>query len=216
MSVFKILAGFAIIAVVLVLWYRIGRSLRGGGSSGLDMTPQRAPRKSRKGAAGGNELERFIAQHHDRLLKLPAESAGTAAAPPALTPEPAELTAQPPSPAPPTAALLQAPFLLEGAEKLVFLAFKTALPDHHVLACVPLHQLLPGQTLEAGIAAHAHSVVVCRSDLSVYAAVDVTDPATAAQLSAVRQTLETRAIRHVVLDRQKLPRPKEIRVLLHL
>lgn len=218
MSIFKALAGFVIIVAVLVLWYRATRAMRGGGGSGMDMSPQLSPRKRGRGARDSNELERFIAQHRSGLITPPAEGAdpsptaakrkppeATAAA--ALAPKPA--AAQP-------AALLQAPVLLAGAEKLAFLAFKAALPDHHVLARVPLGQLLPGLALEAGLAAHAHAVVVCGSDFSVRAAVDVSDAAVTARLAAVRNTLETRAIRHLVLDRHKLPKPKEIRVLLHV
>lgn len=216
MSVFKVLAGFAIIAAVLVLWFRAARSLRDGGGSGMDMTPQRRPSRGKKGDAGANELERFIAQHRDGLLKPPADPAAAPATPLASNPAQAPLAESPTPPAAPPAALLQAPVLLAGAEKLAFLAFKAALPDHHVLARVPLGQLLPGLALESGLAAHAHAVVVCRSDFSVRAAVDVTDPAMEAQLTPVRQTLETRAIRHLVLDRHKLPKPKEIRALLHV
>ncbi|MCA3140680.1 MAG: hypothetical protein ACK5YW_02750 [Betaproteobacteria bacterium] len=210
MSEFKVLAGFAIIAAVLVFWYRINRSLRGGGS-GLDMTPQRRPREGGKGADGANELERFVAQHRSGVLPSPPGGGGgsslTAAS---ALPPPAVATA------PSAAALLHAPVLLTGAEKLAFLAFKAALPDHHVLARVPLGQLLPGLVLESSLAAHAHAVVVCGSDFSVRAAVDVTTPAATVRLAAVRQTLEARAIRHLVLDQSKLPKPKEIRALLHV
>jgi hypothetical protein len=212
MSEFKVLAGFVIIAAVLLFWYRINRSLRGGGS-GLDMTPQRRPRKGSKGADGANELERFVAQHRSGVLPSPPDGGGGSfLTAPSTLPPPAAAAATAPS----AAALLHAPVLLTGAEKFAFLAFKAALPDHHVLARVPLGQLLPGLVLESSLAAHAHAVVVCGSDFSVRAVVDVTTPAATARLAAVRQSLDTRAIRHLVLDQSKLPKPKEIRALLHV
>ena len=110
MSEFKVLAGFVIIAAVLLFWYRINRSLRGGGS-GLDMTPQRRPRKGSKGADGANELERFVAQHRSGVLPSPPDGGGGSfLTAPSTLPPPAAAAATAPS----AAALLHAPVLLTG------------------------------------------------------------------------------------------------------
>ncbi len=230
MSWFKVLVGFLIIGGVLVGWYRFMQSVRGGGGGG-GMKMDVGRRKKGADEGGDNELERIIAMHRagvpvegvkpggpPRLTVVasnppPAPSPAVAAA--AQTPLPpgpvAQALAQPAA-----AALLQAPALLSGAGKLAFLAFKAALPDHHVFARIALGQLVPQDAPGSELARHVHAVVVCRSDFTVRAVVDVSDPSSAARLTEVHRTLEAHALHHLLVDPRKMPKPKEIRALLHL
>jgi hypothetical protein len=223
MSWFKVLVGFLIIGGVLVVWYRFMQSVRGGGGgSGMKLDVGR--RKKGADDGGDNELERIIALHRAGVPvegvkpggppKLTVVASNPPPPPPSVqssgAPAAAQALAQP---AP--AALLQAPALLTGAGKLAFLAFKAALPDHHVFARIPLGQLVPQEVPGSDLARHAHAVVVCRTDFTVRAVVDVSDPASATQLAEVHRTLEAHAIHHLVVDPRKMPKPKEIRALLH-
>lgn len=214
---FKVLVGFLLIGGVLVAWYRVMRSMRGGSGSGLDMTVGKTGKK-RAGDAGDNELERIIALHRSGVAVADTTSATTTrtAAAAGNLPVPALRAGAGDAPARPVpAALLQAPVLLSGAGKLAFLAFKAALPDHHVFARVALGQLVPQEASGPALARHAHAVVVCRSDFSVRAVVDLSDPAAAPRLAEVHRTLEAHAIHHLVVDPRKMPKPGEIRALLH-
>jgi hypothetical protein len=111
-------------------------------------------------------------------------------------------------------ALLKAPVLLSGAHKLAYLLFKAGVPDHHVFARVPLGELLPLELAGADLGRHAFALVVCRPDLTVTAAVDIADPATAPRMAMVERALQTASIRHIVLQPRRMPRPKDIRSLL--
>jgi hypothetical protein len=230
MSWLKVLVGFLIIGGVLVGWYRFMQSVRGGGDGrGLNMD---VGRKRKKGAedGGDNELERIIAMHRagvpvegvkpDGPPKLTVVASNPPPAPNAVVVAPGQTLVDPASAAqalarPAAAALLQAPALLSGAGKLAFLAFKAALPNHHVFARIPLCQLVPQEAPGSDLARHAHAVVVCRSDFTVRAVVDVSDPSIAARLTEVHRALEAHAIHHLVVDPRKMPKPKEIRALLH-
>ncbi len=204
MSWGKVLIGFVIILGVFIAWFRIMKSMSGGGSSGLDMRVGRDRRKD----GGVNELEQIIAAHR---AGNGATNAGIAS-PPAS----AEVPQAPESgPAPaPVAALLQAPMFLSGARKLAYLLFKAGAPDHHVFARVPLSELLPLELAGADLGRHAFAVVVCRSDLTVAAAIDIADPATDQHMAMVNRALQSASIRHIVLDPRRMPKPKDVRALL--
>lgn len=200
MSWGKVLVGFLIILGVFIAWFRIMNSMRGGGGSGLDMRVGRDRRKD----SGVNELEQFIAAHRAGNTGLAAPVVETEAA---AAPAPASAPA-------PLPALLQASVLLSGAQKLAYLVFKAGVPDHHVFARVPLDELLPPEVAGAVLGRHAFTLVVCRPDFTVAAAIDIADPAKAQRMAALNRTLQSASIRHIVLDPRQMPKPRDVRALL--
>lgn len=201
MSWGKVLVGFVIILGVFIAWLRIMKSMSGGGGSGLDMRVGRDRRKD----GGVNELERIIAAHR---AGNGAANDGVASPPVSAEMQPTQENA--PAPVP---ALLQAPMLLSGAQKLAYLVFKTGIPDHHIFARVPLGELLPLELAGADLGRHAFALVVCRPDLTVVAAVDIADPEKAQHTAVVSRTLQSASIRHIVLDPRQMPKPKDVRAL---
>lgn len=204
MSWGKVLFGFAIILGVFIAWFRLMKSMSGGGGSGVDMRVGGDRRKD----TGINELEQIIAAHRS----------GSAAAG-ANTMSPVATTQVPSAPPPAGAAwtlpaLLKAPVLLSGAHKLAYLIFKSGAPDHHVFARVPLGELLPLEVAGADLGRHAFALVVCRPDFTVAAAVDIADPATTQRMALVNSALQTASIRHIVLEPRRMPKPRDIRALL--
>lgn len=201
MSWLKVLIGFLIAVGILVAWHRVMKAVRGSDSGGLD-APVRARRRGRD-PQEPNELEQIIARHRSSAQG----EAGKPASPPKLT-----LVASNPPDA--VASPQRPPALLHGAGKVAFLAFKTALPECHVLARVSLAQLAPADPAGEELGQHALAVVICRADFSVIAAADVSDGTAESRLASVGRVLESRAIRHLILDPREMPKPKEIRALL--
>lgn len=201
MSWGKVLVGFVLILGVFIAWIRIMRSMRGGSGSGLDLSVGRG----KKGNAGANELEQIIAAH-----RAGNGTNGSMDAPPTIAPT---LAPQPAAPRP-VPALLQAPVMLSGAAKLAYLVFKAGAPDHQIFARVALGELLPVELAGADLGRHAFTLVVCRPDFTVAAAVDIADPVTNQRMAMVDRTLQSASIRHIVLDPRQMPKPKDVRALL--
>jgi hypothetical protein len=200
MSWGKVLFGFVIILGVFIAWFRVMKSISGGGGGGVDMRVGRDRRKD----AGVNELEQIIAAHRsgDLGVVIPV-------IPKEASPAPPQAGTQFPLP-----ALLQAPVLLSGAQKLAYLIFKSGVPDHHVFARVPLGELLPLEVAGADLGRHAFALVVCRPDFTVAAAVDIADPTTTQRMALVNRALQTASIRHIVLEPRRMPKPRDVRALL--
>jgi hypothetical protein len=204
MSWGKVLFGFVIILGVFIAWYRMMKSISGGGGSGVDMRVGRDRRKD----TGVNELEQIIAAHRSGSNAGDTNMVSTVAA---TAIPPAPLRADAPSSLP---ALLQAPVLLSGAHKLAYLLFRAGAPDHHVFARVPLGELVPLEAAGADLGRHAFALVVCRPDFTVAAAIDIADPAKAHRMATVNRALQTASIRHIVLEPRRMPKPKDVRALL--
>ncbi len=209
MSWAKVLVGFAIMAAVFIVWYRLMRSIRGEVGSGIDLSVTKKARK----AEPANELERIIAAHRAGLADVAGTPPPSADSMPSPAAAQAVLSGQ--ATAPPPAAAPAAPVLLAGAHKLAYLVFKAGLPDHPLFARVRLGECLPAGTIDEALGSHAFTLVVCRPDFTIAAVIDVADPDTAQRVALVRRTLESTAIRHIVLEPRNMPRPKDVRALIH-
>lgn len=203
MSWGKVLFGFVIIMGVFIAWFRIMKSINGGGGSGVDMRVGRGRRKD----DAINELEQIIAAHRS-------------GAAPASTPVPVESAAAIPAspvamvraPAPPVPE--RPPALLSGASKLAYLLFKSAAPDHHVFARVPIGEVLPAAARDGDLGSHVVTLVLCRSDFSVATVVDIAEPDSASHVARLKPMLQSASIRHIVLDPRRMPKPRDVRALL--
>lgn len=203
----KVVFGFVLIFGAVAVWYRLLRTLKGGGGSGskLDL-----PRRGKRSDIQPNELERIIAAHRSappvqpmaRAPQLPVAAAPNggagAAGPSAATP--AAVAARGPVPRP----------LLSGPHKLVYGLLKSVLPEYTVFPFVPLGLVAPSATSSS----HVLALVVCRPDLTVAAAVDVV-PAGSLVSPAVVQALGAAGIRHLAIDPRALPRRESIREFVH-
>ena len=213
MNWFTVITGFALMAGALVGWYRVMRFLKGD-SGGM---PDSGKRRRARDAAGPNELEQIIAAHRTGAPAVGPTLATPASRPPAPMSPPIPApglvvvpSVQPAASAGPAAAGNAAPAssaLLSGGPKLAYLLFRAALPECHVFARVTLAEIVRGPA-----PAHTFALVVCRSDFTVLAAVDVAadndrSPAAAVALTKV-------GIRHVLLDPTAMPRRAAIRDLI--
>jgi hypothetical protein len=219
----NVVIGFVLMGGALIGWYQLMRHLKGEGGSGmkLDLPKGKARREER-----ANDLEQFVATYREGGTPMPDQAIPAMAAAP---PGPAPVQAPVPSPAParpapsaslpadlsasPTAAppAAAAAPLLSGPAKLAFLVFRTALPDHLVLARIPLGEIVA----DAGIArGHVFTLVVCRPDLAIVALADLATPG--GPPPAVTATLARAGLRHVVIDPARLPRRDAVRALLAL
>jgi hypothetical protein len=214
MNWFTVITGFALMAGALVGWYRFMRFLKGD-DGGSGTPPDSGKRRRARDAAGPNELEQIIAAH-----RTGAPAVGPTLAKPAATP-PAPTSPAPTSPAPglvvvpgaqPSAATAPAdmatasPALLSGGSKLAYLLFRAALPECHVFARVTLAELVRGPA-----PTHTFALVICRSDFTILAAVDVAPPAERPPAPAV--ALARAGIRHVLIDPKSMPRRTDVRSL---
>jgi len=220
----KVVTGFILMGGLLIGWYRLMRHLKGGdGGQGMKLDVGRG-RRGR--AASTNELEQFVASHRaaagtpsptdtlasDVAPPLPVDAARgtTAAGQPTPIPTASAFSSDPAATPPSPGAASPAP-LLSGHARLAFLLFRTALPDHHIFPRVALGAVVA----DAGIArGHVFTLIVCRSDLAVVAAVDLR--ASEAAGPAVAAAIARAGLRHVVLDPARLPRRDAVRALLGL
>jgi len=213
MSWIKIVAGFLIMMAVVVVWFRVMKQIRGDSGSGMDVTVPK--RRKRRNDEGANDLERFIQLHRSGELERPDAGPSAPAAPAVAAPAPPVArtpAAGPVTHVPPTVA---APVLLTGTHRLLYLILKTGLPGHHVFPRVMLRDLVPAATARADVGAHALAFVVCRSDFSVVAAIEIAPLADSLRTELVERALAATGIRHLVLDAVALPRPKGVRALVY-
>ncbi len=205
----KIVAGFVIMMAVIVAWFRIMKHLRGDRGSGVDVSMPK--RRKRRADEGVNDLERFIQSHRTGESERP----GAAALDPVATAAaaaPARTTSAPGNTVP---AAMSTPTLLTGVHRLLYLILKTGLPGHHVFPRVMLRDLVPAATARADVGAHALAFVVCKSDFSAIAAIELAPLADSVRTEFVQRALAASGIRHVVLDASALPRPDAVRALVY-
>jgi len=112
--------------------------------------------------------------------------------------------------------------LLDAAQTLVYLLLKQGMPDHEVLANVPLTDLIDLPAGAAGqgqsqrlLAQHRVDFVVCSKSMQPLVAVDLLDAEAPAALTTApdfkSQCLHRAGIRHVRLIRGALPARQDIR-----
>jgi hypothetical protein len=187
--------GFLILVVVFVVWFRAYRSIKGEDSPLISMG-NRKPKKE------NNSIEEFIASYKR------GEVAVGNSAPIAAKPSPAPLAA----PAPPSIALTKRDAFVSGSTKLVYLACKIGLRDHHIFAHVPLSALSTGGAIDPALTI---DLLICNAAMSAVAAIDLIDAGTGAASAAKSDHLKALGIRYLGLSAKSLPRPDELHALLY-
>ena len=201
MKIAGALFGLLSLAVVLVIWYRAYKSIKGddGPLFSLD---------SRKPEMENNSLEEFIAAYRRSEV---APGNGIAAKPAAaVTPSAAA--------APATPARRDA--FVSGSTKLAYLACKTGLRDHHIFAHVSLSALSTGDTIDPALSRTDVDLLICNAAMSAVAAIDLLDSglidAGNDDANAAKSDyLKALGIRYLRLSAKSLPRPDELHALLY-
>jgi hypothetical protein len=127
----------------------------------------------------------------------------------------------------PTNRYCRRPRLLSQADALLYLLFRTGLPDHEVFANVTLADVIePAPALRGferdqlarKLAQHRLNVVICNKQLEVVAVVEFmpgaqADAAQAESLRYLESCLNAAGIRFVRVDAAALPRHHQVRAL---
>lgn len=186
MLIFKLLLGLAVTIAVLYGLYRMQRQLRGNSGGGLVSAGIRRSRGER-----AEDLERFItdfrAQQGPALARqlidaMPDHHLGVES--------------------PPSAAVAA----LEGPERLLYLLFKTSLPDHHLLPKARLGDFV--RDAPSSLAAHTFTCLVCNRAFAPVCAVGI-GPAP----QAVEKLLRDIGVRSLSIDTTAMPRREQVRAL---
>ena len=204
------LAGLILVATIVGM-VQIQRRLRGD-SAGAPLA--KAHRK--EPTVAREELEALIASYRREPPQAPG-AGGTARAAAMRS----AAAAEPAAPRRPSAQRKLPGKFLTGPAKLVFLALKAGLPDHHVFpyarladAVRPVGQPLTPQG-RAQFAQARVDFVVCDKDLTVVAMLDITDgtrPDDPLKRQLEPQLLAT-GVRYLRLAPDVLPKPTQIRAL---
>lgn len=195
MKIAGALFGFLILAVVIVVWFRAYKSIKGDDSTPFSMG-NRKPRKE------NNSLDEFIASYKR------GEVAVGNSAPIAAKPSPTPLAA----PAAARTVPAKRDAFVSGSIKLAYLACKTGLRDHHIFAHVPLSALSTGSANDPALAV---DLLICNAAMSAVAAIDLIDAGNDAANAAKSDYLKTLGIRYLRLSAKSLPRPDELHALLY-
>ncbi len=143
--------GFLILAVVFVFWFRAYRSVKGDDGPLFSLS-------DRKPGKENNSIEEFIASY--KRGEVAVGTNAPTAAKPSTTPLPAATT---------QAAPVKREAFIAGSTKLVYLACKTGLRDHHIFAHVPLSALSTGGAIDPAMAV---DLLICNAAMSAVAAND--------------------------------------------
>ena len=205
MKIAAALFGFLILAVAFVVWYRAYKAIRGEDSS-LFSSGSGKPGKE------NNSIEEFIAAYKRGEVPvgdsapLPAKAATRTppALPAATVPGQAAATAQ----ATPT----KRDAFVSGSTKLVYLACKAGLRDHHIFAHVPVSALSTGCASEPSSTV---DLLICNAAMSPVAAIDLIDADSSSANPAKSDFLKMLGIRYLRLTAKSLPRPDELHALLY-
>ncbi len=187
--------GFLILVVVFVVWFRAYRSIKGEDSPLISMGNRKPKREN-------NSIEEFIASYKR------GEVAVGNSAPIAAKPSPAPLAA----PAPTSITLTKRDAFVSGSTKLVYLACKIGLRDHHIFAHVPLSALSTDGAIDPALTI---DLLICNAAMSAVAAIDLIDAGTGAASAAKSDHLKALGIRYLRLSAKSLPRPDELHALLY-
>jgi hypothetical protein len=231
MKIAGALFGFVVLVVVLVVWYRMYRSLKGDDGPMFSFLSSK-PKKER----GDNSLEALIASY--KRGELPPDAAIDATAAPVVpgahkpaatrpaataTPSGATLatrlaSAQPapaPADAPASTPVVKRDVFISGATKLVYMVCKAGLRDHHVFAHVPLRALSTGGAIDPVLALNTIDLLVCNASMAPVAAIDVID-ATSGPADVVKAGhLKALGLRYLRFSAKSLPRPDALHALLY-
>ena len=195
MKIAAAMFGLLILVVVFILWLRTYKSVRGDDGPLFSMG-KRKPAKENK------SLDEFIASYKR------GEVAVGNSAPVAAKPSPMPLAA----PAPTQTAPTKRDAFVSGSTKLVYLACKTGLRDHHIFAHVPLSALSTGGAIDPALAV---DLLICNAAMSAVAAIDLIDSGNGAANAAKSDYLKALGIRYLRLSAKSLPRPNELHALLY-
>ncbi len=186
--------GFIILAAIFVVWIRAYKSIKGDGGSLFSGKP----------GDQKESLEAFIASY--KRGDVPAVAANPVPSKPSLPlAEPATVQTAP----------VKRDAFVSGPTKLVYLACKTGLRDHHIFAHVPLSALSTGGTLDPALVRSGVDLLICNAAMSAVAAVDMIDAGNAAPSPAKADHLKALGIRYLRLSAKSLPRPDELHALLY-
>jgi len=195
MGYLGVLAALLIGGIALYVWYRLHQSIVQNES--LDLT---SPRKSRDGA--NTSLEMFIAAYRRGEVAVDGASA-------------VAKTAESAPDVPAATAPVRREQFLGGAVKLAFFLCKAGLKDHHVFAHVQLARLSATGISDAALAQRSIDLLVCNSEMSAIAAIDVIGPEGGTSDTQKVDYLRLMGIRYLRLSARSLPKPEEIRALLY-
>jgi hypothetical protein len=193
MTVLGLLFGAIIGALVFVFWMRWRKMV----DAEAEMF---APRSGKTAEPRGESLEAFIAAYQRGEVSIKPQAAAPAVAPPIAA-------------APAATPAIRREAFLSGAARLLYLACKTSLRDHHCFAHVHLQSLCTGR-LEGALQGAAVDILVCDAAMHIVAALDIVDAPAAAD-AAKADCLRSLGIRHLRLSAKSLPRPGELRDLIY-
>lgn len=226
MKIVGALFGFAVLAVVFVVWFRMYRSIKGDDSPMFSWGNAK-PKKEK----GDNSIEALIASYKRGELppadtpiapataqKSAAAAANQAAAakPGSAQPIPKPVTAiaatgEPASEGIPT----KRESFISGATKLVYLVCRSGLRDHHIFAAVPLHALSTGGAIDPVLATDTVDLLVCNAAMSPVAVIDIVDATSGPANAAKTAHLKTLGIRYLRLSAKSMPRPDALHALIY-
>lgn len=196
--------GFIIMGVIIVLWVRAHKSIKGDDAPLFSMG-QRKPRKE------NNSLEEFISAY-----KRGDVDTGAGNLPAARTADlPRAVPTLAPAPLPSPAAPVPRNAFVSGATKLVYLTCKTGLRDHHVFAHVSLSMLSEAGTSNPALAGSGVDVLICNANFSAVAAIDMIDAGGSDSSAAKSDYLKALGIRYLRLSPKSIPKPDEVHALLY-
>ncbi len=195
MTVLGLVFGAIIGALVLVAWVRWRKMV----NAEAEMY---APRSGKAAEPRGESLEAFIAAYQRGEVSVRAPAAAPAASPPVAA-----------AAAPAASPAIRREAFLSGAARLLYLACRTSLRDHHCFAHVHLQSLCTGR-LEGALQGAAVDILVCNASMNIVAALDIVE-APATLDTAKAECLRSLGIRHLRLSAKALPKPGELRDLLY-
>ena len=193
MTVLGLVFGAIIGALVLVFWIRWRKMV----NAEAEMY---APRGGKAAEPKGESLEAFIAAYQRGEVSVKAPAAAPAGPPPIAA-------------APAATPAIRREAFLSGAARLLYLACKTSLRDHHCFAHVHLQSLCTGR-LEGALQGAAVDILVCNAAMNIVAALDIVEAPQAVD-AAKAECLRSLGIRHLRLSAKSLPKPGELRDLLY-
>ena len=211
MKILGALFGFAVLAVVLVIWYRAYKSIKGTDASLFT--------KARPPGPKSNSLDEFISAYKRGEIGPGIASSPT---PPLKAPISAPtIASQTPAVGAGTAAAnaqtipTKRDAFVSGSTKLAYLACKSGLRDHHIFAHVPLSALSEGGAVDASLARASVDLLICNASLSAVAAVDLIESANGPADATKAEYLRSLGIRYLRLSPKSLPRPDGWHALLY-
>lgn len=210
MNFLGLLLGVTFGALALVVWFKWHKRMTGGDSPGSGGKQDKAQAES---------LEAFIAAYRrgDGPANAPATPAAPARSPATVAVAAAPLAkTNPAAPMAPAAAetVAKREAFLTGAGKVVYLACRSGLRDHHCFAHVRLQSLCTGK-LDPVLQSAYVDLLVCNAAMAIVAAIDIAGTEPVASDAAKAECLRGLGIRHLKVSPKALPKPEDIRTLLY-